>query len=94
LYVGKTAHNKQNTDAPFVGKVLLWSLNAVAHELVCGFRREKNESFVAASAELCDSSQQHCGVLPDVSCNCPHRKMKRLIFVLAVLDFPFIGSFA
>jgi len=47
------------------------SLNAVAHGLVCGFRREIMSRLIAASAASFDSSQQHCGVLLDVMCNLP-----------------------
>ena len=45
------------------------SLKNVAHELVCVAHRDKNVSFLAAVATSFLSSQQHCGVLLNVSTN-------------------------
>jgi len=46
------------------------SLNAVAHELVFANRRKKIGLLKLAVGSSSLSSQQHCGVLRDVRCNC------------------------
>jgi len=45
------------------------SLNAVAHELVIANRRRRMNYFIAAVDSSSLSSQQHCGVLPNVMCH-------------------------
>jgi len=46
------------------------SLNAVAHDLVFANRREKIHLLQGAVGSSSLSSQQHCGVLLNVTCNC------------------------
>jgi hypothetical protein len=48
------------------------SLNAVAHDLVFANRRKEISLLIVAVGSSSLSSQQHCGVLLNVSRNKPH----------------------
>jgi hypothetical protein len=81
-----TAHNKQNTDAPFVDRELQWSLNAVAHELVFANHREKIGLLIAAVGSSSLSSQQHCGVLLDVIRHVRQLPSSRWVYMVCFLE--------
>jgi len=68
---GCAAYNNQNNDAPFAERVLLWSLNAFAHVLVCAFRRDEIVFLIAASGASFESSQKRCVVLVNVMRHAP-----------------------
>ena len=62
------------------------SLNAVAHHLVFANRRKKMNGLIAAVGSSFLSSQQHCGVLQNVSRNCEKGRthMRTILFTLIV----------